>query len=378
LQHHISRFFHGYQPARHSSRRHARKSATPSLCIAVALAFTGLQSLQAHARPPAKAAPQALLDDFSNLATMRPRACPADMPAGIPAPGWRPDAAQCAWQGLLSLRRWQRPAEAAAGSCTGSAAQWWAQARKAYPGAAVPALAWQDAWQSQVLAGESNGVQRLALIARSLDGGWTFSEWTWRPSERAATRRWQEGRWKLLADAVARYRSAAPDTADSGAARLRQAWERNLGARAGEVRDGAWRWQAGAYCLSVEAAGASQGQVRLPYLIEDSRLEQRSAMQLQLARRYPEARWAKTFRPLPGPAQATAGSAKYEAIWQQGDTVKGQLWIPTRNDGPVLRLRVGTRLAPGQAGAADGVAAAVAVVERELAGMAGQWEAGHE
>lgn len=379
MRNHISRIVHACRRSRRSSNQYAVAAAAASFPLAAA-ALACLVPLHASAKAPVKpAGPDlALVDNFSRLATMRPRTCPADAAAGIPAPGWRADKAQCAWQGLLRLQRWRRAADASPAACTSNAAQWWAQARQAYRGGAVPALAWHDSWDSQVLANSGDGVHRLALIARSGDG-WTVSEWSWRPSARAATRRWQEGRWQLLLDAASRFRQPAPHPADRRIEQLQAAWERNLGQRAGAVRAGAWWWQSGGQCLKVEEVGVSQGQLRLPYLIEDSRLEQRSAMQLQLARRYPDAVWARTFRPVPAPAQAaTPGSAKYEAIWQQGAQVTGQLWIPTRDDGPVLRLRVSTRLAGAGAAAAGQAAAAATAVERELAGLARQWDAGHE
>lgn len=150
-------------------------------------------------------------------------------------------------------------------------------------------------------------------------------------------------------------------------------WEKHLGARAGEVRTGGvWQWPAAGQCMSIDLAGVSDGQFRLPYLIEDSRLEQRAAMQLQLARRYPDAVWARTFRPVPVSEGAPDNGAKYEAIWEDRDLVRGQLWIPTKGDGPVLRLQLRTRRAPAPRGAAADT------VERELSGLARTWSKTHE
>ncbi len=366
-------------PLRRTARHRSRPNAAAAAAAVTLAALACLLPMQASARTQPKAAAKApsVLDDFAGLSTMRPRSCPDAGAAGFAAPGWQAAPPQCAWQGLLSLRTWRHAAADAPDACTGSAAQWWAWIRRAYRADAAPAQAWQEGWDAQVLAGQDQGVQRLALIVRAGDG-WTVSEWRWRPSARAATRRWQEGRWKLLLDAAARYRRAAAPAPDRWTEALRQTWERNLGERAGERRAGAWRWQSGGYCLTAEAAGVGQAELRLPYRAEDSRLEQRSAMQLQLARRHPTATWLRPFHLVGEHEQGgPSAPAKYQAIWQLGDRLNGQLWIPTANEGPVLRLRAATPLAAGRA-APDQAAAAAAQLERELDGLARRWDARHE
>jgi len=359
-----------------------RLTLVPLLAAPVLLWMPHAALAKAPARRPAP--PPSLLDDFTRLSTLRPRACPAGEATAPSIPNWRLDATECGWRGLLQVRRWTAGAgEPAAAGCVGNAAQWWAAARRGYRGAALPSLAWHAGWTSQVIADDSGAEKRLAVIVRAPDGGWRASEWRWRPSERPATRRWQQGRWQLLLDEAARLRQAAPPPQEGkDAARLRAAWERNLGNRAGEVRAGVWQWPAAGYCMKADTAGASPGQFRLPYLIDDSRLEQRAAMQLQLARRHVGAVWLKTFRPLespapaaPAPAPAATGGARYEAIWQDHDTVIGQLWIPVKGDGPVLRLRVSARLNAPSPEAAN---AAAGAIEREMAGIARGWGALYE
>lgn len=368
----------------HNRNHHLIRRTLVPLLAAPALLWmphAALAKAPARRHPP----PPSVLEDFATLSTVRPRACPAGEAAGPSIPNWKLSATECGWRGLLQARRWSAPADgpAAAGSpaaCTGNAAQWWAAARASYRGAALPSLAWHAGWTSQVIADDSGAEKRLAVIVRGPDGGWRASEWRWRPSERPATRRWQQGRWQLLLDEAARLRQAAPPPQEGkDGARLRAAWERNLGNRAGEVRAGVWQWPAAGYCMKADTAGASPGQFRLPYLIDDSRLEQRAAMQLQLARRHVGAVWLKTFRPLEatpspapgGPAAAPAAAvARYEAIWQDRDTVIGQLWIPVKGGGPVLRLRLSARLKSPSAEAAN---AAAGAIEREMAGIAHGW-----
>jgi hypothetical protein len=160
---------------------------------------------------------------------------------------------------------------------------------------------------------------------------------------------------------------------------LQAAWEKNLGSRAGEVGGEFWRWKADGLCLRTDPVEPGQQLFHIPYSAQDSRLEQRSAMQLQLARRYPKAEWLTPFRLIPAPAQARSG-AKFEAVWIENAELKGQLWIPTRGEGPVVRLRVNTSL-PAQPGGQPNpavVARASQTVERELAALANRWAAEHE
>jgi hypothetical protein len=62
--------------------------------------------------------------------------------------------------------------------------------------------------------------------------------------------------------------------------------------------------------------------------------------------------------------------------------IKGRLWIPTRNDGPVVRLRITASLpAPAPAGRPPNqasVASAAQTIERELAALANRWTAEHD
>jgi hypothetical protein len=102
-----------------------------------------------------------------------------------------------------------------------------------------------------------------------------------------------------------------------------------------EIGSQSWRWKADGVCLNVGALGLGQQLMQLPYAIDDNRLEQRAAMQLQLARRYPMATWLANFS-----------------------------------------VRLTTPLAPTSDPQA--VARAGQVVHGELVGLASRWEAAHE
>jgi hypothetical protein len=67
-------------------------------------------------------------------------------------------------------------------------------------------------------------------------------------------------------------------------------------------------------------------------------------------------------------------------VWLDNAEIKGQLWIPTKGDGPVVRLRIHASVpAPGgRAPDQAEVARAAQTVERELAALAQRWTAEHE
>lgn len=212
---------------------------------------------------------------------------------------------------------------------------------------------------------------------RGSDGQWQAREWRWLPSERLATRRWQAARWALLAaDADRKAPSPALTVQEPReSASLWAVLEANLGRRAGEMSGGVLSWPSDGMCLKVDRAAPGPQQLQLSYSIDDSRQEQRAAMQLQLARRFPEAQWLTPFSLVPGPSQVNRG-AKFYAIWIEAGVLSGQLWMPTRGDGPLQRLRISTSLTP-QPAAAE-VAAGKRAIERELLALAASWTLRHD
>lgn len=299
----------------------------------------------AGAAPIAQAAvhEQGLLGNFRHLAQMRPRRCATDeLP--VPVAGWHEGQMQCAWQGRLMVRGWtSRPL--AATDCVSPAALWWRRVRERHPDALLPSTAWHRTWTTQHFASSRAGARYIAIVARTEDGGWMASEWRWLPSERPATRRWQEGRWNLLAEAAQRLVQPVPVTAVQGNVPLqsvRSAWERLVGPAPGEYVADQWRWVSDGRCLTMDGVGVTQSSFQLPYLLDDSRLEQRAAMQLQLARRQPGAVWLRPFSLVDSALQSKSGLARYKAVWREQGQVRGQLWIPAKGDGPILRLRLST------------------------------------
>ena len=146
-----------------------------------------------------------------------------------PLPGWRVERTECAWQNRLQVRRWSADASMLPGDCISPQARWWAWARGDQP------LAWRTAWTARSLDDESGAEKRIVMMRRSAGGEWQATEWRWKPSPRAATRRWQEGRWKLLAalaDGVNHAAAPAPGAAESALLRSRVG---------GEPRHASWR-----------------------------------------------------------------------------------------------------------------------------------------
>lgn len=310
-----------------------------------------------------------LVGSFADLSTMKPRACPGAK-AAPPVPGWESLPAECAWQGRLRLDRWTVKAMPA-NPCVHPQAVWWAGARQRH--SSRPYGAWQADWTSQIIRDDRAPLKRLALIRQGKDGAWEAFEWTWLPSERAATRVWQQGRWAQLAGQAGQLAQASRIAASAPAAPLFTVWEQHLGPRPGEIRGGIGYWPLANRCMVMDMAGIADGGFQLPYLLADSRLEQRSAMQLQLARRYPKAKWLAKFHALSAEADVQHGRASYVAVWHEAPWVRGQLWIPTKGNGPVLRMRVGTVPPPGES-----LDANADLIEDELAGLSRRWRNAHD
>lgn len=278
------------------------------------------------------------------------------------------------------MRRWSGQGGLSAASCVSAQAHWWAWARAGGPAVASAPRAWRTNWTAQSVVDESGPEKRIVIVRRQANGEWSATEWRWNPSPRAATRRWQQGRWHLLAARAVQFRQASePAYGPKEARMLRTVLEANLGARIGEIGSHTWQWKADELCLQVDAVGLGQPLMQLPYSVDDSRLEQRAAMQLQLARRYPKATWLSSFSLVPAPPHARGG-AKFYALWLENAVLKGQLWIPTKGGGPLVRLRITAALPVAAGSSPDPVAIEHArlVVQRELMALAGRWTDSHD
>lgn len=346
------------------------------LCLSAALVAAGSLAT-AHAAPPhrhAAKAPADVVGDFRTLAQQRPWACEPLASAGA-GPGWPTAQAACAWQNRLHIQRW-RWSGAGAPPCLSRQALWWNWAQAALPPGA-PRSVWDARWTAQTLRMRVGGEERLLILRRDDGDRWQATEWRWNPNPRPATRRWQEGRWKLLLEAASQpqFRSTVADSAD--AARMRPVFRKLLGARPGEINPQGLALASAGLCLQASNPLPGQPRLHLSYSPNDSRLEQRAAMHLQLSRQYPNAKWLTQFKMLDMPANLPSG-AKFLASWVEDGQLVGQLWMPPKDDATTVRVRVTARLPQHQG---DGMAAAARlkpVVERELEAIAVQWAAAYE
>jgi hypothetical protein len=319
-----------------------------------------------------------VIENFRLLAQQVPRPCAKDEKVQA-APGWRVGTIDCVWQGRLQMRQWL-PLPSPSNSCLSQPALWW-RWQQARQGIAppLPAVAWDGKWQGQSIATTMGPSDRIAVVRKLSDGRWLATEWTWTPSPRAATRTWQAGRWNLLAGAAAKLRATATHVGGPEILTLRQVWEKNLNGRPGEVMSDAWRWESNGLCLRMETVGLSQAQLHLPYSRDDVRHEQHAAMQLQLARRFPKATWLMPFRVLPENNADKGLGAKYEAIWLEDKLVKGQLWIPTKTDGVIVRARLVVDAPPLSGKPVPATfEKTIRTIESELGALARIWESDHE
>ena len=276
------------------------------------------------------------------------------------------------------MRSWTGPGGEGPDACVSTQAQWWAWARRGTPGPAEVSAVWHGAWTGQALADSASAEKRLFTIERLAGGNWRTVEWRWNPSPKAATRRWQEGRWAALS---ARAASLAPPVVPGRpGGLLHPVLLSNAGTRVAEIGGTILNYQTDGLCLQVDTESPGAQLLQVPYSADDSRLEQRAAMQLQLARRFPKAAWLTPFSVLPTPAKARGG-AKFYAVWLENSVLKGQIWIPTKGDGPLVRARITIALpsAPVPV-SADAPQAAVArsVIERELTALASRWAVHYE
>jgi len=323
-------------------------------------------AVQARGRKPAPAALPAVAD-FGKLAGARPGTCtaPAD-PAlsGMGAPALR----RCAWNGRVEMLYW-RGIPTPPATCLPPAAIAWHRLAQAMHADAPP---WNAAWTAKSLGARAAGTQQTAAVWRGADGQWSAVLWRWQPAEQPATRDWQAAHW---GDVTAAAQAVDAGSAPAATAPMAVAWRAATQGKPRVVDGDAWRWVAEQSCLRLETAGIGQTRVHLPWSRDDARLEQRSGMQVQLARQYPAAEWLQPFTLLPPARPGGRTGAKFSAVWRDGRSVSGQLWIPLRDDAGIVRARIVGDVAPG---ADDAARQRAAVIERELTALAHAWEVHNE
>ncbi|MCC2974936.1 hypothetical protein [Massilia sp. IC2-476] len=338
------------------------------LGAAIALAATA-QPARAAGKPATPALPA--VADFERLSGSRAGACQAPLDAPLAALG-APALRQCAWSQRVDMVYWEDIPDAP-NTCLSTAAIAW---HRLGAGAHAVLRPWSGGWSGQSLQVQYNGVEQAGMVWRQADGRWSAVLWRWRPSDRLPTRQWQLGHWKEVLAAVRAIDAANPAPARTP---LMTVW---MDATNGKPRafDGdSWRWVSEGACLGLRSAGLGQAQLHLPYSRDDARLEQRSAMQVLLARRFPAAEWLRPFTLVEPAISGDRTGAKFLAVWKEGSLMQGQLWIPLKGEGGIVRARVASDLPPLEAARTQELARSRAsLIERELGRLAHAWEARHE
>lgn len=273
----------------------------------------------------------------------------------------------------MQSQRWKSDAPSA---CISRQARWWSSAQRELPSGA-PRSVWDTRWNAQTMQLAIGEERRYLLLKREGAGGWRATQWHWNPNPRPPTRRWQEGRWKLLLESGARYHSANPEAGTGAASRLHAVLRGVLGARAGEFHPEGLALESEGVCMQVGNPLPGRPTLALSYSPNDSRLEQRAAMHLQLARQYPHAKWVTNFKMLALPEKLPSG-AKFLATWVEENELRSQLWIPGKGGAATVRIRMSAPLPRGQGPEGDFVARAKPLVERELEAIAVQWALAYE
>jgi hypothetical protein len=357
-------------------RTHGPAFANLTLCVGLITTACPGAAQAARSAPRAPASQPDVVGDFRALAQQRPWHCKSPQPHDVPATGWSTSQPECAWQNRLRMQTWRGPNGLQGTPCVSAQAYWWNWARGQGGTPAARHPAWRSAWTSQSLRDDSGPEKRIVMLRRLPDGKWSATEWRWTPSPRAATRAWQQRRWNVLAGRAEHWRQQAGAASGTREARMLQnVLEANLGTRPAELGGDVLRWQTDGLCLQVDATAPGPQQLQLPYSADDSRLANCSC----IAERYPKATWLSTFSLVPTPRHVRSG-AKFYAVWVEGAVLKGQLWIPTKGDGPLVRVRITTDLPARLADPIDTEALARPrqVVEREMMGLAARWAAAYE
>lgn len=342
---------------------------SPAPILAGLLALGALQAPQAAAAERKPALPP--VADFRQLSGSHPGTCAAPLEPALAAIG-APSVRHCAWSQRIEMLYWQ-DIPANPNTCLPAPAIAWHRL-----GAGVGAVLrpWSATWSGQSLLVQTGGMVQAGKVWRQDNGQWSVVLWRWRPSERPPTRRWQAGQWKNVAEAVRAVDAANPAPPRTA---LMTAWLDATNGKprllAGEI----WRWVSDGACLDMRSASLGQAQMQLPYSRDDARLEQRSAMQVLLARRFPTAEWLRNFSLIEPAISGDRTGAKFLAVWREGASVAGQLWIPLRDKGGTVRARISSELPAANGAALQEAARARAVLtERELGALAHAWEARHE
>ena len=349
------------------SDTHSPGTAARQLLPAFLLAsFLASQATAAPRKPKPPAVP--VVADFTALSGAHPASCTGPLDpalAGLGAPSTR----RCAWSQRVEMLYWQT-VPSAGNACLPAPSLAW---HRLGAGMRAPIAPWSGAWTGQSVLLEQGGVQQAGALWRRDDGQWSAVLWRWLPSERNDTRTWQANNWTKVAQAV---RAPGSEAKAPPTSPLLAAWD---DASRGKPRlrepEGA-RWIADGACLTLQTAGIGQARLHLPHSRDDVRQEQRSAMQVQLARRYPSADWLQSFALVEPSAPGARTGAKFLAVWRDGAVLNGQLWITLPGEEGIVRARVSSPLAATRSD--DTAKARAVLIQRELTTLAHAWEKRNE
>lgn len=359
-----------FSPTTHLSRIVIPASTRPGLAPIVAslLVLGALHAPGAVAAGAKQAVPAAA--DFTQLSGSHAGTCATPAEPGLAAMG-TPTVRHCAWSQRLEMLYWQ-DLPASPNTCLPAPAIAWHRL-----GASVGAVLrpWSAAWSGQSFLVQTGGMVQAGAVWRQESGQWSVVLWRWRPSDRIPTRNWQAGHWKNVAQALSAVDAANPAPVRTP---LMTAWLDATNGKPRLLAGDSWRWVSDGACLDVRSAGLGTAQLHLPHSRDDARLEQRSAMQVLLARRFPAAEWLRNFSLIEPAISGDRTGAKFLAVWKEGATVSGQLWIPLRDEGGIVRARIASELPAAGAALQEAARARAALLERELSRLAHAWEARHE
>ena len=357
------------QRPRAASLGHA--TALVATCL-LGLATLGAAPAAAAARTRAPAVTPPSVADFQALSGAYAATCAAPGDPALAALG-QPSLRRCAWSQRIEMQYWPTLPDAGNACLAAPALSW----QRLGAGMRATVAPWDSAWRAQGAFVQDASRHQAAALWRRPDGQWSAVLWRWQPSERSATRAWQQANWNKVTAAIEALGAGAKSSLN---APLDLAW---LDASRGKPRlaEGASRrWIADGACLSMQDAGTGQARLHLPFSRDDVRQEQRSAMQVLLARRFPAAEWIRPFSLVEPHSPGARSGAKFLAVWKEGAVLHGQLWVTLRDEGGIVRARIssGVPAAPNSARAEDLLKARTALIERELTTLAHAWEGRHE
>ncbi len=346
-----------------SPRPAARTLLGAAFCAGLLATITFAPGAAAARKP---AAPP--LADFAALSGSHPVSCSGPIDPALGGLG-EPTTRRCAWSQRLEMLYWEAVPNAG-NACLPAPGLAWHRLGSGMRASNAP---WSSAWSAQGVLSQQGGVAQAAALWRREDGQWSAVLWRWLPAEKTDTRNWQLGHW---ADVVQAVRAAAAEAKAPPSSPLLAAWETAARGNPRLREPDAARWIAEGACLNLQTAGIGQARLHLPHSRDDVRQEQRSAMQVQLARRYPNADWLQSFSLVEAATPGARSGSKFTAVWREGTVLNGQLWITLPGEGGIVRARISSALAAARSDEAARERAAL--IQRELTALAHAWEQGHE